>query len=586
MATYKAPLKDLSFALHEIVGIERLNRLERFEEATPDVIDGVLEEMARLVEGSIAPLNEVADSQGCRLEESGVATPEGFQEAYRLFVEGGWPALCHNPEYGGQGLPYALSQVMMEMLSSACMGFSLFPLLTNSACDALEVHGDETLKERYLAKLISGEWTGAMCLTEPQAGSDLAAVRTKAERAEDGSYRLNGTKIFTTSGDHDLTDNNVHFVLARLPDAPAGIKGISMFLVPKHIVGADGEPGERNAMHAASIEEKMGIHGSPTCVMNYDGAVGYLVGEEHQGIQNMFTMMNMARISVGTQGLGAAELATQNAVAYARERKQGRRPGEIQSVAIIEHPDVRRMLLTMKALTEGGRGMLLETAVNVDLARHAEEESERERAQDLVNLFTPICKAFLTDTGMKLADLGVQVYGGHGYIREHGMEQILRDAKIACLYEGTNGIQAMDLIGRKLNMESGRLIERLIDDVQGFTEEEGDNDDLAFIVRPLERSVRRLRELTEWIRSASADDPAIRGAGATPYLQVCALVALGLYWGRAARAAAGRDDDPFFRGKRCTAQFFAEQLLPQVEALAPAIFAGSETMMAPDADCF
>ncbi|HYW02794.1 MAG TPA: acyl-CoA dehydrogenase C-terminal domain-containing protein [Gammaproteobacteria bacterium] len=589
MASYKAPLRDMQFVLNELVGMERLSGIERFEEVTPDITGGVLEEAARLIEGSVAPLNEPGDRQGCRLEDGDVTTPDGYREAYKLFVEGGWGSLSHSPEYGGQGLPYVLSQALLEMMSSACMAFSLFPLLTNGACDALEVHGDEALRDLYLPRLISGQWSGAMCLTEPQAGSDLALVRTRATPHGDGSYRVNGTKIFITAGEHDLAENIVHFVLARLPDAPPGIKGISMFLVPKYLPDEQGEPGERNAMTCASLEEKMGIHGSPTCVMNYDDAVGYLVGGENRGIQNMFTMMNAARISVGTQGLGAAEMATQNAVAYARERRQGRPAGvrDGETVSIIEHADVRRMLLTMKALTEGGRAMLYDTAVNVDLARHHPEESVRARALDHVELFTPICKAFLTDTGFDLASMGIQVFGGHGFIQEHGMEQIARDSKITCLYEGTNGIQAMDLIGRKLGLRGGRLIECLTGPVRELLEAERDNRDLAFITRPLQAALEELESLTEHVRAGAQSDPNLPGAAAATYLQVCGLVALGNMWARAARAAlAAGPDQAFYRGKLAAARFFATHLLPRVHGLAPAVRSGSSVVMELDADAF
>ncbi|HYW93555.1 MAG TPA: acyl-CoA dehydrogenase C-terminal domain-containing protein [Gammaproteobacteria bacterium] len=589
MASYKAPLRDMEFVLNEVVGMERLSGIKRFEEVTPDITSGVLEEAARLIEGSVAPLNEPGDRQGCRLEDGEVTTPDGYREAYRLFVEGGWGSLSHSPEYGGQGLPYVLSQALLEMMASSCMAFSLFPLLTHGACDALEAHGEDALRKLYLPRLVTGEWSGAMCLTEPQAGSDLALVRTRATPRDDGSYRVNGTKIFITAGEHELAGNIIHFVLARLPDAPPGIKGISMFLVPKYLPDDRGAPGERNAMTCTSIEEKMGIHGSPTCEMSYDDAVGYLVGGEHRGIQNMFTMMNAARISVGTQGLGAAEMATQNAVGYARERKQGRAAGtrDGEPVSIIEHPDVRRMLLTMKALTEGGRAVLYDTAVNVDLAHHHPEKSVRERALDHVELFTPICKAFLTDTGFNLASTGIQVFGGHGFIREHGMEQIVRDSKITCLYEGTNGIQAMDLIGRKLNLRDGRLVERLTGPVRELLEAERGNDDLAFITQPLRAALAELESVTEHVRSGAERDPNLPGAAATPYLQICALVALGNMWARAARAALRAEaDQAFYRGKLATARFFAAHLLPGVYGLAPAVRSGSRVVTQLDADAF
>lgn len=590
MASYKAPLRDMEFVLNELVGMERLSSIPHFADVSPELCRGVLEEAARLIEETVDPLNEAGDRQGCRVSEGQVVPPDGYREAYRLLVEGGWCGLSHSPDYGGQGLPYVLAQALLEMLSSACMAFSLYPLLTHGACDALVMHGDDTLREAYLSPLVNGTWTGAMCLTEPQAGSDLAQVRTRAQPRSDGSYRISGTKIFITGGEHDLAENIIHFVLARLPDAPPGIKGISMFLVPKFLPDAQGRPGERNSMSCAGLEEKMGIHGSPTCVMNYEDAVGFLVGGEHRGIENMFTMMNAARMSVGTQGLGAAERATQNAIAYARERKQGRAAGagsESETVSIIEHADVRRMLLTMKAFTEGGRAMLYETAVNVDLARHHPDRSVRERAQDHVELFTPICKSFLTDTGFDLASMGVQVYGGHGFIREHGMEQIIRDSKITCLYEGTNGIQAMDLVGRKLNLRDGRLIGRLTEPVHALLQEERGNPRLAFITDPLAEAVAVVESLTQAIRESGRTDPHMPGAGAAAYLRICGLTVLGHIWARAARAAlAAGGTQAFHRAKLATARFYAAHLLPQVHGLAPAVRAGSAPVMGLDADAF
>ena len=589
MATYKAPVQDMQFVLESIVGMEqRLAGIERFSEVSDDLVRGVVEEAAKLIEGSLAPLNASGDEQGCRLEDGQVYTPDGFPEAWRLFSEGGWSGLSQSEEYGGQGLPFVLSQVLMEMMAGANSAFSLYPLLTAGACEALEKHGSAELQATYSPKLVSGQWSGTMCLTEPQAGSDLAQVKTRAEDAGDGSYRLNGGKIFITGGEHDMAENIIHLVLARLPDAPAGIRGISMFLVPKFLPDADGNPGERNGVNCANIEKKMGIHAASTCVLNFDDAVGWLVGEEHQGIQNMFTMMNLARLGVGNQGLGICEAATQNAIAYALDRKQGRplaRKGEAatDTVLIAEHPDVRRMLFTMKAFTEGGRVLAYEAAASADVAAHHPDDETRQKAQDFVDLMTPICKAWLTDAGCELAGTGVQVFGGHGFIREHGMEQFVRDARINTLYEGTNGIQAMDLVARKLKLHNGRLINTYLDDIATFISAEKGNDALAFIVQPLGEALDGLREATERVREALGSAPDDAGAAAYDYLQALSLLAVGYAWARMARAVQG-EDTAFARSKLTTARFFARRLLPRVHGLLPAIYAGADELMALPAD--
>ncbi|SRR5712692_2792542 len=492
-----------------------------------------------------------------------------------------------DPEYGGQGLAYTLSIAVNEMLIASNLSFSTYSLLSVGAYEAIYQHAAKELKDLYLPPLATGEWSGTQCLTEPHAGSDVGLGRTKAERAGDGAYRITGTKIFITAGEHDLSRNIIHMVLARLPDGGPGIRGISLFLIPKFLVNPDGGLGERNGVRCGGIEHKMGIKASATCVINFNNAVGYLVGQEHRGIQHMFTMMNGARLGVALQGLGLGEFATQNAIAYAKERRQGRpltHKGESsnEAVPIIQHPDVRRMLLTMKAYTEGCRMLMYDTAKQVDLMRHHPDPEVRERAGDYVDLMTPVVKAFVTDTGFEVANLGVQVYGGAGYIREHGMEQTARDARIPMIYEGTNGIQALDLVGRKLPMHNGRLLRRFFHPVQVFLEAESANPDLGFITGPLRNAFTRLQATTAWMAERGLNDPHQPAAGACEYLRLLGLTALGYFWARAARTALPKAAEPFYRTKLATARFYAAKLLPQVDALAAGVMAGAETVMAPD----
>ena len=591
MATYKAPLKEMEFVLQEIAGMPELTALPGFAEATPELVMGVLEEAAKLVEGSIAPLNRSGDEEGCRFENGNVFTPAGFKQAYELYTQAGWGGLALDPDYGGQGLPYLLSTAVGEMLISANTSFSMYPGLSEGCYEAIHTHGTDALKKLYLPRLVSGEWSGTMCLTEPHAGSDVGLGRTKAIPQPDGTYLINGSKIFISAGDHDLTKNIIHLVLARLPDAPAGIRGITLFIVPKFLPNADGSVGARNKVSCGSIEHKMGIKASSTCVLNFENAAGYLIGEKNKGIQHMFTMMNAARLYVGLQGLGLAEHATQNAVRYAKERRQGRpltRKGESSSeaVPIIQHPDVRRMLLTMKAYTEGCRMLSYETAKRLDLARHHPDAGVREAATDYVDLMTPVCKAFFTDVGFEVSSLGVQVFGGNGYIRETGMEQNIRDAKIACIYEGTNGIQSLDLIGRKLPIGYGRLLRRFFEPVQAFIATERNNADLEFILVPLQKTFGKLQQVTVWMAERGMADPNDAAAGACEYLRLFGLVALGYFWARAAQVSITKTSDVFYRGKLATARFYAAHLLPQVNALALSIMAGSEAVMQPGEDCF
>ncbi|MBI2383242.1 MAG: acyl-CoA dehydrogenase C-terminal domain-containing protein [Gammaproteobacteria bacterium] len=586
MASYKAPLREIQFVLHDVLDIEQLAALPDFADMVGrETVDGVVEEAAKLIEEKIAPLSARGDAQGCRWEQGEVRVPEGYADAYKLYWQGGWVGLSSSPEFGGQGLPYTLSKVVEEMLCSANVGFALYPGLTSSCFEAIEANGSEAIKRTYLPKLATGEWTGTMCMTEPQAGSDLAAVKTKAIPQGDGSFLIEGGKIFITSGEHRMADNIIHFVLARLPDSPPGIKGLSTFVVPKFFVKPDGTPGERNKVRCVSIEHKMGMHGSVTCTMAFEGARGWMVGQPNQGIQNMFVMMNLARIMVGFQGLGQCELATQNAIRYAQERRQGKAFNN--GDAIIEHPDVRRMLLTMKALTEAGRVLAYETALNVDIAAHHTDAAAREAAQDWVELTTPLVKSFLTDAAFDLGSMAVQVYGGHGFIREHGVEQIVRDSKILALYEGTNGIQAMDLVRRKLMLHNGRLAQRFFERVRKDLALAGaDGRDLAFLERPLSQALDAVETTTRWLQESFKTNPNDAGFGAVDFLKAFSLTALGYNWLRMVKAAAKQPDAGLRKAKRITAEFFAARLLTQVPTLCANVRQNADSLMQLEAEQF
>jgi alkylation response protein AidB-like acyl-CoA dehydrogenase len=577
MASYKAPLREIDFVLHDVLDAGRLAALPGYAEATRETLSGLVEEAARLVEEKLAPLNAGADA-GCRWQDGNVTTPPGFRDFYKLYSEGGWIGVSHPAEYGGLGLPYVLAKVVEELECSGCVAFALYPGLTIGCFEALHATADETIKRAYLPKLCTGEWAGTMCITEPQAGSDVGAAKTRATPQADGSYLLEGSKIFISSGEHDLAGNIVHFVLARLPDSPPGVKGLSTFVVPKFLPKADGAPGERNKVRCVSIEHKMGLHGSCTCTLSFEGARGWIVGAPNQGIQNMFVMMNMERIMVGFQGLGLCELETQNAIRYAQERKQGKATSG--SSAIIDHADVRRMLLTMKAVTEGGRAMAYDTALHVDLARRHPDAAAREAAQDFVDLTTPVIKAFLTDAAVELGSTAIQVYGGHGYIKEHGIEQAMRDAKILCLYEGTNGIQAMDLVRRKLMLNGGRLPKRFFEAARAeLARSHTDGLDLHFIEKPLAKALDELEATTRWLQESYKSNPDDAGFGAADYLRAFALTLLGYYWLRMARAAARGKDPGFAQAKRVTAEFFATRLLPQVHALCGVVRNSAASLM-------
>ena len=594
MTSYDAPLADMRFLLHELGLLKLVNGLPGMEEATGDLVDAILEEANKLARDKLAPINHPADlSGGSKLENGVVRTPEGWKEAYDAFVEGGWNAVPFDPDFGGQGLPWLIGIALQEMWQSANMAWALCPLLTQGAVELLSAHGSEEQKAIWLPKLVSGEWTGTMNLTEPGAGSDVGALKTRAERA-DGHYLIRGQKIFITYGEHDLTDNTVHMVLARTPDAPAGVKGISLFAVPKVIVDPDGSLGGRNDLRCVSLEEKLGIHGSPTCVMAYgdnEGAVGYLVGEENRGMEYMFTMMNNARISVGLEGVSIAERAYQQARAYARERVQGKTVGNGDG-AIIGHPDVRRMLMTMRALTEATRAVTYDLAAMLDISKLHTEESWRTYAARRVALLTPVVKAWCTDMGVEVASLGVQVHGGMGYIEESGAAQHYRDARIAPIYEGTNGIQALDLVGRKLLRDKGEGAQEYIDEVHSLINglNQRSEEDLVAIRRHLAAGVDALDNATHWLLDTAGENQIDALAGATPYLRLFGVVAGGAMLARSALRATESIEsgggDQGLTDKVVVARFYAEQILPQASGLATSISAGSGAIMALAEDRF
>lgn len=600
MPTYAAPLEDVRFVLHELLEAEsHLSALPGYEESSADLIDAVLEEGARLAENELFPLNQPGDSEGCHFENGVVRTPAGFKEAYAKFIEGGWTGIAADPDYGGQGLPKVVNFVMEEILSSANMSFAMYPGLSQGAYNALETYGTEEQKSLYLPKLASGVWSGTMCLTEPQCGTDLGLIRTKAEPAENGSYRITGTKIFISAGEHDLTENIVHLVLAKLPDAPPGVKGISLFVVPKFLPkeeGGDYRPGPRNGVACGSIEHKMGIKASSTCVMNFDEAEGWLVGEAHKGMRAMFVMMNAARLGVGLQGLGIAEVSYQNALAYAKDRIQGRALGgakmpEQAADSIIVHPDVRKNLLTMKAFGEGARALAYWVGLNIDVYTKHPDPAVRQEAEDLVSLMTPIVKAYFTDMGYEATNIGMQVLGGHGYIHEWGMEQYARDARIAQIYEGANGIQALDLVGRKLPSHMGRSLRRFFHPVDRFVRENLENPELIEFVGPLAKAFGKLQQATVTVAQKGMKDPEEAGAASTDYLRLFALVAVGYMWARMAKIALEKKGqangrDSFYDAKLKTARFFFARMMPEANGRFIALMGGAKPLMDMDVDQF
>ena len=578
---YRAPLRDMRFLLFDVFGAEALWQRLGLAELGRELADSVLDEAAHITERLIAPLNLPGHEEGVRWHDGAVSTPKGFPEAWRTWAQGGWVGLSASPEHGGQGLPKTLTVLVEEMLQSANNSFCLYSILTSGAILTLETHAPQWIRERYLPRLVSGEWTGTMCLTEAHAGTDLGIMRTRAEPQADGSYRISGSKIFITGGEQDLTPNIVHLVLARLPDAPAGTRGISLFLVPKFMVAEDGRLGPRNGAHCARTEHKMGINASATCVMNFDGATGYLIGEPHKGLAAMFTMMNYERLTVGIQGLGCAEAAYQKALHYARERLQSRAPGgpvapERPADPIIALPDVRRMLLTQKTWVEGMRAMAVYVAGLLDQSKYA-SGTERERAQQQVALFTPVAKAFITDRGFDSCVLAQQCFGGHGYIREWGVEQLVRDARIGQIYEGTNGVQAYDLVARKVLPNGGAWVGDFLQELRGFTAGNASEFNPA-----LEAAAGELEALTRLLVERSAAEPALPGAAAVDYLDAFGLVACGYFWLRMLAVARGE----LLAGKRAGARFFFERLLPRLQLHAAAIRAGSAGLMGVADDAF
>jgi alkylation response protein AidB-like acyl-CoA dehydrogenase len=581
---------DVLFLLNDVFHIERHGNLPGFSDASPDMLEAILSEAAKLSENVLTPLNRVGDKEGCtRAADGSVKTPAGFKEAYRQIIEGGWIGISAPTEYGGQGLPATLTAIVNEYLCSANMAFAMYPGLTQGAIAALLAHGSGPIKQKYLPKMIEGTWTGTMNLTEPHCGTDLGLLRTKAVKQADGSYKITGTKIFISAGEHDLSENIVHLVLARIEGAPAGTKGISLFVAPKFLVNEDGSLGARNGLMCGSLEEKMGIHGNSTCVMNYDGATAWLVGEENRGLNAMFTMMNEARLGVGIQGLALSEVAYQNAAIYAKDRLQGRaltgaKNKDKPADPILVHPDVRRTLLTIKSFNEAARALVLWTALKGDVAHRSADDKERQAADDLMGLLTPVIKGVLTDRGFANAVSAQQMYGGHGYIAEWGMEQFVRDARIAQIYEGANGVQALDLVGRKLGKDGGRAVMAFFNEVGSYIKDKGADAQMKPYTAPLEVSLGHLQQATMWFMQNAMAKPDNAGAGSTDYMHMFGLVALGYMW--CLIVAAAREKMPkangnakVYEAKLMAARFFMERLLPETATHLVRIQAGAATTM-------
>ena len=585
MATYKAPVDDALFLLHEVFHLDRYGNLPGFGDATPDVVEAVLREAGKFSEEVLTPLNRLGDEEGCtRHPDGSVTTPKGFKEALKQMVEGGWIGISVPPEFGGQGLPTILTQLVNEFLCSANLSFAMYPALTQGAIAALLVHGSPEIKAKYLPKLVEGVWTGTMNLTESHCGTDLGLLRTKAVKQPDGSYKITGTKIFISAGEHDMSENIIHLVLARIEGAPAGIKGVSLFVVPKIKVKDDGSLGARNGVTCGSIEEKMGIHGNATCVMNYDDASGWLIGEENRGLNAMFVMMNEARLGVGVQGLALSEVAYQNAATYAKERLQGRalsgaKYPDKAADPIIVHPDVRRTLLIIRAFNEAARAMVMWTALRADISHRSGDAKERQSADDHMGLLTPVIKGVLTEQGFANAVQAQQMFGGHGYIAEHGMEQFVRDARIAMIYEGANGIQALDLVGRKLGKDGGRALMAFLNEIGGFIKEKNADASMKPFVTPLGVALGHLQQASMWFMQNAMAKPDNAGAGATDYLQMFGLVALGYMWCLIAQAALAKQADARMKAKLITARFFMERMLPETAAQLARIKSGADAVM-------
>ena len=597
MPTYKAPVDDALFLLNDVFHFDRYGNLPGFADASPDIVEAVLREAAKFSEEVLTPLNRVGDKEGCvRNTDGSVSTPTGFKNAFKQVIEGGWIGISVPDEFGGQGLPATLTVAVNEFLCSANMAFAMYPGLTQGAIAALLTHASPELKKKYLPKMTTGEWTGTMNLTEPHCGTDLGLLRTKAVKQADGSYKITGTKIFISAGEHDMAGNIIHLVLARIEGAPAGTKGISLFVVPKFMVLEDGKLGASNGVSCGSIEEKMGIHGNATCVMNYDGATGWLIGEENRGLNAMFVMMNEARLGVGVQGLAQSEVAYQNAAIYAKERLQGRSISGVKypdkpADPIVVHPDVRRNLMNMRAFNEAARALVMWTALKGDVAHRSEDKNERQSADDHMGLLTPVIKGVLTDTGFANTVMAQQVFGGHGYIAEHGMEQFVRDARIAQIYEGANGIQALDLVGRKLGRDGGRAITAFFNEVQGYLKEKGTDDKMKPYIAPMGAALGHLQQASMWFAQNALAKPDNAGAGSYDYMHLFGLVALGYMWCKIAEAALAKlpkanGSAPRMTAKLTTARFFMERMLPETAAHLARIQAGAGSTMELADDAF
>ena len=594
MTTYNAPLKDMQFVLNDVLQLSKYSNLPSFSEASEDVIEAILEEGAKMTSNVLHPINLSGDQEGCtRHEDGSVTTPKGFKEAYEIYKQGGWQGLSFDPEYGGQGLPYVLAVAVSEMVSASNMAFGMYGGLARGAADAIHAHGTDEQKQTYLPNMISGEWGGTMNLTEPHCGTDLGLLRTKAVPNGDGSYKISGTKIFISAGEHDLTDNIIHLVLARIEGAPEGVKGISLFIVPKFILNEDGSNGDRNGVTCGSIEEKMGIHGNATCVLNYDDATGYLLGEENKGLRAMFTMMNEARLGVGMQGMAISEVAYQNGAAYAKDRLQGRAltgPAEPEKPAdpIIVHPDVRRMLMDQRAFTEGARAWMYWSALYGDLHKHSEDEATRQKADDYMGLMTPILKSYLTEKGYWHATNAQQILGGHGYIAEWGMEQFVRDARIAMIYEGANGIQALDLVGRKLMKDGGRAWQTYFAEIDQFISDNQGNEELKPFLDGLEKAKAQTLEGTQWFGANAMTNFNNAGASSMDYLSLFALTCLAYSWAMMAKVAIEKKDsgDDFYKNKLITGRYFVERVLPETGMHLEKIKTGADAMMALPEEAF
>ncbi len=597
MPTYQAPVDDALFLLNDVFGLERYGNLPGFADASPDIVEAVLREAAKFSEEVLTPLNRVGDTEGCtRHEDGSVTTPTGFKEAYRGIVEGGWIGMSVPDAFGGQGLPAILTELVNEFFCSANMAFAMYPGLTQGAIAALLTHGSDAIKAKYVPKMVEGVWAGTMNLTEPHCGTDLGLLRSKAVKQADGSYKITGTKIFISAGEHDLADNIIHLVLARIEGAPEGTKGISLFVVPKIMVNDDGSLGARNGVACGSLEEKMGIHGNATCVMNYDGATGWLIGEENRGLNAMFTMMNEARLGVGIQGLALSEVAYQNAAIYAKERLQGRAISGVKypdkpADPIIVHPDIRRMLMTMRAFNEAARALVVWTGLMGDVSHRSDDKKQRQSAEDLMGLLTPVIKGVLTDRGFANTVMAQQIYGGHGYIAEHGMEQFVRDSRIAMIYEGANGIQALDLVGRKIGKNSGRALMGFLGEVSGYVKEKSRDKAMKDYVAPLGVAAGHLQEASMWFLKHAMMKPDNAGAGATDYMHLFGLVALGYMWARIAEAALAKLPKANGAGERysaklTTARFFMQRMLPETALRLERVKAGAGSTMEMADDVF